>query len=74
MRNDMTTIFLQDFPNKFYVASYYKLLLVAQKSNSSGRFKLKPITINHLWFVVKILWTPLLMNQYLKLECRSVNN
>ena len=27
-----------------------------QKSNLSGRFKLKLITTNHLRFVIKILW------------------
>ena len=36
-----------------------RLLLVVmdeQKSNLSCRFKLEPITINHLWFVMKMLW------------------
>ena len=35
----------------------YWLLLLKQKSNLSVRFKFEPITTNHLWFVVKMLWT-----------------
>ena len=31
--------------------------LLGQKSNFSVMFKFKLITINHLWFVVKMLWT-----------------
>ena len=36
-----------------------RLLLIVmdeKKSNLSCRFKLEPITINHLWFVMKMLW------------------
>ena len=38
------------------MASCYWILLLWQKSNFSDRFKFEPITTNHLWFVMKILY------------------
>ena len=32
------------------------VIIGGQKCNISSGFKLKPITTNHLWFIVKILW------------------
>ena len=40
--------FSQHFHNKSYVAGCYGLLSVRWKSNFNGRFKLEPITTNHL--------------------------
>ena len=37
------------------MTGYYLLLLLGQKSNINISLKFEQITINHLWFVVKIL-------------------
>ena len=54
MRNAMSITFSQHFHNKSYVTGCYGLLLVGQNINFSSKFKLEPITTNHLWFVVKV--------------------
>ena len=48
MRNDMSTIFLQQILSDW-------LLLLGQKNNLSVSFKFELITTNYLWFVVKML-------------------
>ena len=59
MKTKREMICLQYFYNIFTTNlkwQGYWLLLLGQKSNLSVRFKFKLITINHQWFVVKILW------------------
>ena len=50
-------IYSHDFHSAFTTNSKWQVVVSEKNNNLSDMFKLKSITIYHLWFVVKILWT-----------------
>ena len=60
-KNDISMTFLQQIIS----SRLLQVVIGGQKSSFIGKFKLEPITIYYIWFVMKVLWKLLWTNQKL---------
>ena len=54
-------VMFMTFSQQIISSKLLQVVIGGQKNSFIGKFKLEPITIYHLWFVLKVLWKILWM-------------